>query len=63
MIGQITRTYTRHYSDNGQTRTYVEWIDDKGNPGRTEGRASNAHMASLLARARREAITHEQERW
>lgn len=31
----ITRAYVRHYSDNGQTKAYVEWSDGS----RTEGHA------------------------
>lgn len=34
---KITRAYVRHYSDNGQTKAYVGWLDDKGKSGRTEG--------------------------
>ena len=63
MITKITRAYTRTYTDNGQTKTYVEWIGDDGNAGRTEGDASNAHMAALLARAKREGINHETQTW
>lgn len=63
MITQITKTYTRHYRDNGQTTTYVEWIDRRGKPGRTEGDASNGHMAALLTRATREGVEHKRETW
>ena len=37
MIVKITRAYVRHYSDNGQTTAYVEWLDNRGKAGRTEG--------------------------
>lgn len=37
MIKRITRAYVRHYSDNGQTKAYVEWLNHKGVFGRTEG--------------------------
>jgi hypothetical protein len=63
MITKITRAYVRTYSDNGQTIAYVEWVDDKGKPGRTEGRESNEHMIALLLRAKREGVTVERERW
>ena len=39
MIAKITDAYVRHYSDNGQTKAYVEWIDNRGKAGRTEGGA------------------------
>jgi hypothetical protein len=63
MITQITRAYIRTYSDSGQTVAYVEWIDDKGETGRTEGRESNGYMIALLLRAKREGVTVERERW
>ena len=56
MITKITKCYTRTYTDSGQTTSYVEWVDGKGKSGRTEGSAANAHMASLLARAKREGV-------
>lgn len=68
----ITRAYIRHYSDNGQTKAYVEWADGA----RTEGdfgpcpccgqaRLDNlgTHMAALFARAQREGLTIERETW
>lgn len=63
MITKITKTYVRTYSDNGQTKAYVEWVDSKGESGRTEGEPDNAHMQALLQRARREGITIECQRW
>lgn len=73
MITKITRAYTRHYSDNGQTFAYVEWIDNKGRSGRTEGAQHSdccvrtphfaTHMQALLNRAEREGLTIERERW
>lgn len=36
-IAKITRAYVRRYSDNGQTVAYVEWLDNRGKAGRTEG--------------------------
>lgn len=63
MITKITKAYTRTYGDNKQTVTYIEWVDHKGVKGRTEGQASNPHMASLLARATREGVTHIKEIW
>lgn len=63
MIVKITRAYIRHYSDNGQTVAYVEWIDDKGNRGRTEGKRNGLHMRELFKRAKREGLTVEREQW
>lgn len=67
-IVKITRAYVRHYTDNNQTVAYVEWIDHRGVPGRTEGAfkppmasGCGLHMLALFARARREGIT--KERW
>ena len=37
MIAKITKAYTRIYTDNKQHKAYVEWIDENGNSGRTEG--------------------------
>lgn len=62
-IAKITKAYTRHYRDNGQTVTYVEWIDTKGVAGRTEGEPSNAHMVALVARAARESAPVTRETW
>lgn len=63
MIAKITRAYTRTYSDSGQTTCYVEWEDRNGRAGRTEGAAVDGHMAALLARAKREGVPHETQRW
>jgi hypothetical protein len=63
MITKITSAYVRTYSDNGQTVAYVEWVDNKGKTGRTEGRESNGHMIALLLRAKREGVTVERQRW
>lgn len=63
MIKQITKAYIRTYSDNGQTVAYVEWIDDQGKTGRTEGKPNSWHMKALLARAKREGIHVEREHW
>lgn len=63
MIVQITRAYIRTYTDNGQTTAYVEWIDNKGNTGRTEGKPTSTHMKALLDRAKREGVQVEHEQW
>jgi hypothetical protein len=55
-ISKITKAYTRTYTDSGQVTTYVEWIDDEGRKGRTEGNGKGTHMKALLARARREGV-------
>lgn len=70
-IARITRAYTRHYSDNGDTKSYVEWIDTNGETGRTEGDAYGknymepvgAHMQALFARAIREGVNPTSEVW
>lgn len=59
MIGHITKIYTRRYSDTGQVVTYVEWVDKRGNEGRTEGSAYNDHMKALLARGYRSGLHME----
>lgn len=63
MIARITRAYVRTYSDTGQVKTYVEWIDFRGRTGRTEGDRHNAHMAALVTRGRREGVPLLCERW
>lgn len=62
-IAKITRAYVRTYRDNGQVTAYVEWIDNRGATGRTEGKPNNIHMIELLNRAKREGLTVEQETW
>lgn len=72
-IKKITKAYIRTYSDSGQHKSYVEWIDTDGTPGRTEGDAMRlamgrtwyvgGHMKELFARAEREGITLEQQTW
>lgn len=62
-IKEITKAYIRTYEDNGQVTAYVEWIDDKGKPGRTEGKPDGAHMKALLDRAKREKVKVEQQKW
>lgn len=76
MIAKITRAYVRHYRDNGQTTAYVEWVDHKGETGRTEGKVllpgntkaplaavCGMHMGSLLARAICHGVEIEREAW
>lgn len=61
----LKRAYTVHYTDNRQTKAYVEWA----NGARTEGEASRqrepvgTHMRSLFARAEREGLTVEHQTW
>lgn len=63
MISKITRVYTRHYSDTGQTTTYVERVDHRGQTGRTEGEPGNRHMLALVKRGKDTGIKHERETW
>ena len=44
---EITAAYFRRYTDNGQTKAYVEWSDGS----RTEGDPLNDHMRTLMLRA------------
>lgn len=60
-IAKITKAYIRTYSDTGQVKSYVEWIDEMGKTGRTEG--SGPHMQALFERARREGVPVEKETW
>ena len=62
-ITKITRAYVRTYSDSGQTTAYVEWVDNKGESGRTEGKPDSTHMQALLNRAKRESVEVERQRW
>ena len=63
LISKITRVYTRVYSDSRQVTTYVEWIDESGATGRTEGDKTNPHMAALIARGKREGVPLIRECW
>jgi hypothetical protein len=74
MIARITRAYVRHYSDNGQTTAYVEWRDQQGRVGRTEGRVcsrkgdaanmpAGSLMTALFARAVRDGVPIEHKTW
>jgi hypothetical protein len=63
MITRIIKAYIRTYSDSGQTKAYVEWVDDEDESGCTGGEPDNEHMQALIARARREGVTVERERW
>ena len=63
MIAQITRAYVRRYSDSGQITAYIEWIDQDGATGRTEGTPGGAHMNALFNRAAREGVCIESEVW
>lgn len=63
MIAKITKVYTRHYRDNGQTTTYAEWIDSRGVAGRTEGALNNPHMQAFIQRAKREGAPITRETW
>jgi hypothetical protein len=63
MITKITRIYTRTYTDSGQVTTYIEWVDNAGERGRTEGHDTNPHMQALIARGQREGVKLETEIW
>lgn len=70
MIAYITGAYVRHYGDNGQTTAYVEWVDGRGQRGRTEGPATlsthqpiGTHMTALFERAKREGVEPYFDMW
>jgi hypothetical protein len=63
MIKKITRAYTRHYRDNKQVTSYVEWVNKLGDRGRTYGDPNNSYMRALLVRARKQGVTIEREVW
>jgi hypothetical protein len=60
-MNTITKVYTRHYRDNGQTTLYVEWSDDSCSE--APAPTTNKHMLALLDRAAREGLTHTFETW
>ena len=68
-IARISAAYVRHYRETGQRIAYVEWIDERGRVGITEGPAKpdrvpvHAHMAALFARATREGVETRFEEW
>ncbi len=62
-IKEITKAYIRTYTDSGQVKAYVEWKDDKGKAGTTEGDPENGHMKALLDRAKREKVKVETQKW
>ena len=72
-IARITKAYVRHYSDNGQTKAGVEWIDHNGKAGCTEGgviaktgtlaEVYGVHMGALMARAICNGVEIEHETW
>ena len=62
-IKEITKAYIRTYTDSGQETAYVEWVDDKGKKGRTEGSPDSTHMKALLDRAKREKVKVEKQKW
>ena len=65
MIRKITDLYIRAYSDTGQVLAYCEWIDDRGDKGRTEGEvpAKSQHMQALMFRAIDEGVEIRREKW
>jgi hypothetical protein len=62
-IAKIVAAGVRHYSDNGQTRAWVTWVDSRGRKGETGGDPGSAHMQALLARAKREGAPFVKETW
>ncbi len=69
MITKVTKVYLRHYTDSDQKSVYVEWIDEKGEVGRTESYLYKSsgkpglHMIALLNHAKRDGITMEYQTW
>lgn len=62
-IKEITKVTIREYSDSGQVKAHVEWVDQKGKKGVTEGDPENAHMKALIDRAKREKVKIEKDKW
>lgn len=78
-IAKITAAYIRTYSDTGQTKACVKWIDVRGHAGIAEGDVTShcpyckqsmsdtnglsPHMKALFDRARREGITILYQEW
>jgi hypothetical protein len=62
-IAKIVAAGVRHYSDNGQTRAWVAWVDSRGRKGETGGDPGGVHMQALLARAKREGAPFVKETW
>ena len=69
-IAKITDAYVRHYRDNRQSIARVEWVDNAGYAGQTEGQVFpcahlpiGTHMAALFARANREGVPIRGETW
>lgn len=63
MIAKITAVYVRRYADNNTTTAYVEWIDGRGQKGRTEGHLVSQHMQALFRRADREGVAVNTHTW
>lgn len=63
MIKTITKAYIRTYTENETTKAYVEFVDEDDANSRIEGEPDNPHMLALLARAEREGLQVERERW
>jgi hypothetical protein len=63
MIVKVTAAYVRKYSDSGQITAYVEWVDERGQSCRTEGKPHGLHMAELFRRAKREKVVARSETW
>ncbi len=62
-IVKITKAQIIKYTDSGQRKAYVSWVDSKGEKGTTEGAPKNLHMQALIARARREKVKVERQTW
>ena len=62
-IRKITKASVITYSNIGQTKVYVDWIDTAGQKGQTQGVIENAHMQELLKRAKREKVRIERRRF
>jgi hypothetical protein len=63
MIKKITRAVIRTYSDSGQHRAVVSFVDAHGHYQKTEGKPNGLHMLQLMRRAEREGVRVEREVW
>jgi hypothetical protein len=64
----ITKAYIRRYSDNGQTKAYVEWSDGSRSEGEFTCQCCGSprggvFIQGLIARARREGVPVEHQSW
>jgi hypothetical protein len=65
---KITRIYTRHYTDNDQSKAYVDWSNGSQTAGEVEDYHGvlipvGTHMGALFDHGLREGLTIGREVW